>query len=68
MQRCIGRHGGLYAIRSIVAFILEHFGVKKQGSNAFITGPGRYRKVEENSRKKSPKFAGCIKLCHGQKL
>ena len=26
---------------------LENIGVEKQGSNAFITGPGRYRKLEE---------------------
>ena len=28
------------------------------GSNAFITGPGRYRKVEEKQSNQSIKFAG----------
>ena len=26
---------------------LENFEAKQLGSNAFVTGPGRYRKVEE---------------------
>ena len=36
---------------------LENFRAKKLGSNTFITGPGRYRKVEEKKRKDSEKFA-----------
>ena len=35
----------------IVGF-LEHFGAKQLGSDTFITGPGRYRKVEENQKTK----------------
>ena len=39
-------------------FVLVNFGAEELRSNAFITGPGRYRKVEENYRKNSDKSAG----------
>ena len=35
----------------------ERFGTK-QGPNVFITGPGRYRKIEEKYRNTSDRFAG----------
>ena len=38
--------------------LLEHFGAKQLGSNAFITGPARYREVEEKYTTNSAKFAG----------
>ena len=37
------------------AVFTEHVRAKQLGSNAFITGPSRYRKVEEIYRKKSDK-------------
>ena len=40
-------------------FFVNSSGIKQLGSNAFITGPGRYRKVEEKQRNDSVKFAGC---------
>ena len=40
---------------------LEDFGAKKLGSNAFITGPGRYRKVEE-VRRALGLLSGCPSL------
>ena len=46
-MRSIGLHGGQNIKILILLFFLENFGAKKLGSNAFITGPGRYRKVEE---------------------
>ena len=39
---------------------IETFGAIKLGSNAFITAPGRYRKVGEKWMKDSIKFAGRI--------
>ena len=45
------------AVHSIV-IASEKLSAEQIGSNAFITGPGRYRKVEEKSRKKTVKFAG----------
>ena len=38
--------------------LLEHFGSKQLGSDAFIAGPGRYRKVGEKKRNNSVQFAG----------
>ena len=37
--------------------LLDNFGAKQLGSNAFITGPGRYRQVDEKLRNHSMKFA-----------
>ena len=37
---------------------LKASGQKKAGSNAFITAPGRYRKVAEKQRKHAVNFAG----------
>ena len=42
----------------LVIFSLENFGAKQLGSNTFITGPGRCRKVEEVQKNHSVKFAG----------
>ena len=39
--------------------VLEHFGDKRLSSDAFITGPGRYRNVEEKLKNNSIKIAGC---------
>ena len=38
--------------------VLEHFKVKTLGSQAFITGPGRYGEVEETQRTNSVKIVG----------
>ena len=37
---------------------IENFGAKKRGFNAFITGIGRYKTVEEKWRNNSVQFAG----------
>ena len=42
-----GNNRGAIVIIIIPDFLLEYFGAKQLGSNAFITGPGRYRKVGE---------------------
>ena len=53
--RSIGRHGG----RNFKNLIfLKTSGPKKLGSHAFITGPGRYRKLGTEKRNNSVKFAG----------
>ena len=38
--------GGIYFLPSTVC-LFEHNGLRQLGSHAFITGPGRYMKVEE---------------------
>ena len=47
-----------YTQYSFNLFSFEHFVAKKLGSDTFITGPGRYRKVEEKQRANSVKFVG----------
>ena len=44
---------------SLKICVLESLGAEKLGSNAVVTGPGRYGKVDK-WRKKSNKFAGRI--------
>ena len=45
-------------VRNTVA-VIENLGAKqKQGSNAFITGPDRYREVKEKQSNDSVKLAG----------
>ena len=41
-----------------IEFLLENIEARKLGSNAFITGPGRYRKVDEKQRNTSANIAG----------
>ena len=38
--------------------LLKNFVTKTLGPTTYITGPGRYRKVEEVKMKNSDKFAG----------
>ena len=38
--------------------LVKNFGAKRLASNAFITDPGRYRKVQEKSRNMFVNFAG----------
>ena len=49
--RSIGHHGGQH-INNLTfhkhSWFLEHFRANKLGSNAFITGSGRYTNAEEN--------------------
>ena len=42
---------------SLQFVVLEHFGATRLGSDKFITGPGRCRKVGEKCRKSSVKVA-----------
>ena len=42
----------------IVLCCLEHLGATKLGFNAFITAPGRCRKVETTKKSNSVNFAG----------
>ena len=39
--------------------LLESIGAKQLGSIAYIAGPSRYRKVEENKKNNSGKIVGC---------
>ena len=39
-------------------FSLENFGANKLGSTTFITGPARYREVQENQTNESFEIAG----------
>ena len=43
----------------ITTYIPENFGAKKLGSNAFVTGPGRYTRIEEKHWKDSVQYPGC---------
>ena len=48
----------LYTDKFTLFFVFNKMGVKQLGSNAFVTGPDRDRKVQEIYRKSSGKVAG----------